>query len=146
MSGVYGTRTIKKRGRRTKAEMEVLSEAIYEIVAENEPATVRGIFYLASSEGVVPKTENEGYRPAQRELLKMRREEVIPWGWITDGSRSRFGYRRYGGPDSYAPQVAANYRRDYPDQPRIDALTSGHGMSPFLWTGRTGDTSAPPTI
>jgi hypothetical protein len=43
----------------------------------------------------------------------MRREGVIPWGWITDGSRSRFGHRRYGGLESYARQVAANYRRDY---------------------------------
>ncbi len=113
MSGVYGARTIKKRNRQTKVEMEALKEALYEIVAENEPATVRGIFYLASSAGLVPKMENEGYRPVQRELLKMRREGIIPWGWITDGSRSRFGYRRYGGLDSYARQVAANYRRDY---------------------------------
>jgi hypothetical protein len=113
VSEVYGARTIKKRARRTKAEMEALREALYEIVAENAPATVRGVFYLASSARVVPKTENEGYRPVQRELLKMRREGLIPWGWITDGSRSRFGYRRYGGLDSYARQVAANYRRDY---------------------------------
>ncbi len=110
---VYGARTIKKRARRTKADMEALREALFEIVAENEPVTVRGAFYLASSPGVVPKTENEGYHPVQRELLKMRREGVIPWGWIPDGSRSRFGYRRYGGLDSYARQVAANYRRDY---------------------------------
>jgi len=113
VSDVYGARTIKKRRRRTKAEMEALREALFEIVAENEPATVWGVFYLASSAGVVPKTENEGYRPVQRELLKMRREGLIPWGWITDGSRYRFGYRRYGGLDSYARQVAANYRRDY---------------------------------
>ena len=117
MSEVYGARTIKKRTqkrtRRTKAEMETLREALYEIVAENAPATVPGIFYLASSASVVPKSESEGYRPVQRELLKMRREGLIPWGWITDGSRSRFGYRRYGGLDCYARQVAANYRRDY---------------------------------
>jgi hypothetical protein len=113
VSELYGARTIKKRTRRTKAEMDALREALYDIVAQNEPATVRSVFYLASSAGVVPKTENEGYRPVQRELLKMRREGLIPWGWITDGSRSRFGYRRYGGLDSYARQVAANYRRDY---------------------------------
>ena len=93
--------------------MEALREALFEIVAENQPVTVRGAFYLATSRGVIPKTENEGYRPVQRELLKMRREGVIPWGWITDGSRTRFGHRRYGGLDSYARQVAANYRRDY---------------------------------
>ena len=94
---LYGARTIKKRNRRTKVEMEALRDALFEIVAENQPVTVRGAFYLATSRSVIPKTENEGYRPVQRELLKMRREGVIPWGSITDGSRTRFGHRRYGG-------------------------------------------------
>jgi hypothetical protein len=62
---------------------------------------------------VVSKDDAKGYRPVQRELLKMRREGIIPWDWITDGSRYRFGYKRYGGLESYARQVAANYRRDY---------------------------------
>ncbi len=110
---VYGARTIKGRARRTKAEIGALREALYEIVEANEPATVRGVFYLAETAGLVPKDDATGYRPVQRELLKMRREGMIPWGWITDGSRSRFGYRRYGGLDAYAKQVAANYRRDY---------------------------------
>lgn len=109
---VNGPRTIK-RGRRTKAEVSELRDALYEIVAENQPATVRGVFYLAEVAGLVPKDDTTGYRPVQRELLKMRREGLIPWGWITDGSRSRFGHHRYGGLESYARQVAANYRRDY---------------------------------
>ena len=109
---VYGARTIK-RGRRTKAEIAELRETLYEIVAENQPSTVRGVFYLAETAGLVPKDDTTGYRPVQRELLKMRREGLIPWGWITDGARSRFGHHRYGGLESYARQVAANYRRDY---------------------------------
>lgn len=112
MTRAYGARPIK-RERRTRAEMEALRENLYEIVADNAPATVRGAFYLAETAGLVPKDDAKGYRPVQRELLKMRREGVLPWGWITDGSRSRFGYRRYGGIESYARQVAANYRRDY---------------------------------
>ena len=57
MSDIYGARTLKKRKRRTKAEMEALRETLYEIVAENAPATVRGIFYLASSASVVPRAK-----------------------------------------------------------------------------------------
>jgi ribosomal protein S10 len=94
-------------------EIEELREALYEIVEEHYPITVRGAFYQATARGVIPKTETEGYRPVQRELLKMRREGVIPWGWITDGSRTVFGQRRYGSLDSYAQQVASNYRKDY---------------------------------
>jgi len=93
--------------------MEELREALYYIVEGHYPITVRGAFYRATARSIVPKTENEGYRPVQRELLKMRREGVIPWGWITDGSRTIFGNRRYGSLDSYARQVAGSYRKDY---------------------------------
>ena len=43
----------------------------------------------------------------------MRREGIIPWGYITDGSRTVYGLNRYGSLESYAWQVARNYRRDY---------------------------------
>jgi hypothetical protein len=109
---VYGARTIK-RGRRTKVEVAELREALHEIVMDNEPVTVRGVFYLASSAGLVPKDDTKGYRPVQRELLKMRREGIIPWGCITDGSRTVYGHNRYGSLEFYARQVARNYRRDY---------------------------------
>lgn len=109
---VYGARTVK-RGRRTKAEVKELRDALLEIVEENEPVTVRGVFYLATSAGLVPKDDAKGYRPVQRELLKMRREGIIPWGYITDGSRTVYGVNRYRSLDSYAQQVARNYRRDY---------------------------------
>lgn len=110
---VYGARTVNGRRRRTKAEIAELRDALYEIVAEHAPTTVRGAFYLATTRGLVPKDDAKGYRPVQRELLKMRRSGLIPWGWITDGSRSVYGHRRYGSLGSYARQVAANYRRDY---------------------------------
>ena len=93
--------------------MEVFRETLYEIVEEHAPITVRGVFYRATARGLVPKTETEGYRPVQRELVKMRREGLIPWGWITDGSRGVYGYRRYGDLGSYARQVAGNYRKNY---------------------------------
>ena len=109
---VNGARTIK-RSRRTKAEVDELREALRKIVMENEPVTVRGVFYLASSAGLIPKDDTKGYRPVQRELLKMRREGIIPWGYITDGSRTVYGLNRYGSLESYAQQVALNYRRDY---------------------------------
>lgn len=110
---VYGARTIKKRGRRTKAEVQELRDGLFEIVVRNMPVTVRGAFYLATSAGLVPKDDAKGYRPVQRELLKMRREGLIPWGYITDGSRTVYGVNRYGSLESYAKQVARNYRRDY---------------------------------
>jgi hypothetical protein len=93
--------------------LQELRDGLLEIVMKNLPVTVRGVFYLAESAGLVPKDDAKGYRPVQRELLKMRREGGIPWGYITDGSRTVYGLNRYAGLESYARQVARNYRRDY---------------------------------
>lgn len=51
-----------------------------------EPMTVRQMFYRMSSAGVVSKSEG-GYRQIQRQLLNMRRKGAIPYSWITDGTR-----------------------------------------------------------
>jgi hypothetical protein len=44
------------------------------------------MFYLLSTRGAVEKTE-AGYRQAQRQLLAMRREDLVPYGWIADNTR-----------------------------------------------------------
>ncbi len=41
----YRSRPIKRRRRRTKAEIEAIRDAIYAVVAEDHPMTVRQVFY-----------------------------------------------------------------------------------------------------
>ena len=48
-----------KRHRRTKAEVTHLKGALYSILANDNPQTVRGIFYQAVSQGIIDKTETE---------------------------------------------------------------------------------------
>ena len=55
---VYGASPIK-RSRRTKTEVETLDIAIYEIVREYKPVTVRQAYYLLVSAGAINKTEAE---------------------------------------------------------------------------------------
>jgi hypothetical protein len=102
-----------KRTRRTRAELEQLDQALTEIVAEIEPATVRQVFYQAVVHGLVPKDEANGYKLVQRRLVKLREEGEIPYGWITDNVRIVRGYNRYDGPEDYARVAAEFYRRDY---------------------------------
>src|SRR4051812_12137363 len=78
----YGTSPI--RYRRSREEIERLDSALAEIVYEVALATVRQIFYQAVVRGLVPKDETKGYRVVQRRLLKLREEETIPYGLITD--------------------------------------------------------------
>ena len=100
------------RGRRTNAEMEWLRYNLYRAVEEEYPISVRGAYYRAEARGLVPKT-NSGYKLVQSQILKMRRDRLLPWRWITDHSRRVWGHRRFGDMESYADYVARNYRADY---------------------------------
>lgn len=50
------------------------------------PMTVRQVFYQATVRGIVEKTER-GYCKVQTDLVQMRREGVLPYGWLTDNTR-----------------------------------------------------------
>ena len=63
MTAVYQASRIK-RVRATKAEMAERREALFDIVAEQQPMTVRQVFYQATVRGVIEKTE-AGYAKVQ---------------------------------------------------------------------------------
>jgi hypothetical protein len=110
---VYGTSPIKRRTRRTKAEIEALDEALWEIVEQFRPVTVRQVFYQAVNRGLVPKSETKGYRVVQRRLVVLRQSGEIPYGNIVDGTRYVHGHRRYNDLDEFTSYAAGLYRKDY---------------------------------
>jgi hypothetical protein len=97
----------------SRAELTALDDALVHIVATNRPITVRSVFYRAVAEGLVPKDEAKGYRVVQRRLVKLRAEGAVPYGWITDGSRTVHCYARYTDADEFARTVKVRYRQDY---------------------------------
>jgi hypothetical protein len=109
MTLAYGTSTTK-RNRRSKAEIELLEEAIYAVAAAEQPCTIRGVFYRVMSQGMVPKSE-PGYRQVQNRILLMRRAGALPYGWISDGTRWRIKPTTYSGVDVALADTAAFYRR-----------------------------------
>jgi hypothetical protein len=98
-------------GRPVTADTIALMDGLETIVAAMAPMSVRGAFYQASTRGLVPKTE-AGYRKVQRLLVKMREAGRIPWGQITDGTRTRYRVQTFGGLDEALGDVASVYRRD----------------------------------
>jgi hypothetical protein len=62
------------------------------------------------SRGGVPKTE-VGYRAVQREVLKMRRAQTIPYHWFRDGSRWRFRPDTHDSLSEALNDTARMYRR-----------------------------------
>jgi hypothetical protein len=49
----------------------------------------------------------------QRRLIKLREDYAIPYSWITDGSRTVYGYTRYRNAEEFASTVKSRYRHDY---------------------------------
>lgn len=89
---------------------EAARDALFAIVADAAPCTVRQAFYLAMVRGVVAKTE-AGYDKVGRLLKSMRLDGELPWSWIDDNTRWQRKPTTYGGLDDAAVAWAAGYRR-----------------------------------
>src|SRR5215210_6351000 len=97
-----------KRPRRTKAEMEALREAAYEVLSDQHPASVRGVFYLLYVRGLVSKRE---YQAVVRLLTLMRRDGSLPYEWITDATRYMHKAVAYTSMEHALRVTAQAYRR-----------------------------------
>lgn len=105
----YQARPIK-RSRATKAEVEARREALFHTIADCKPATVRQVFYQATVQGLVEKTER-GYAKVQTDLTVMRRAGQLPYSWLTDHTRWRRQPDSFGGPEEALELTARTYRK-----------------------------------
>jgi hypothetical protein len=105
-----------KQARRTKAELEALKTALYNVVKENRPATVRQIFYQLVSSGAIPKTEADYKNTVVRLLGIMRRQGKLPFSWIADNTRWMRKPQTYSSLEQALDNTIATYRRALWDQ------------------------------
>lgn len=108
---VYGPSPIK-RVRRTGVSLEDLRTGLIEILRDENPATVRHIFYMAVSRGLVEKTEAEYKNGIVRNLTILRRQGRIPYSWIADNTRWILRSRTYRSEVEAIRDVARLYRRN----------------------------------
>jgi hypothetical protein len=74
--------------RRTRDEIEVIKEQILAVCAEQQPMTLRQLFYqLASVHQVVGKTEAEYKGTVGRLAKELRLAGRMPWHWLVDNTR-----------------------------------------------------------
>jgi hypothetical protein len=85
-------------------------DALYQIIAEMQPVGVRQTFYLATTRGLVKKTE-DGYDLIKHDLVKMRRDGTVPYAWITDGSRNVIQGQTFDGPQDALRHVVETYAK-----------------------------------
>ncbi len=146
--------------RRTKAEMAHFRDAIYELVERNQPCNVRHVYYSgiavlwAKDTGA---TKRRNYKMVCRELGKLREDEVLPWGWITDSSRSVRIDTMYEDIEDAFARWQESYRRNlWASQPRrvevwcesdsiagvLDPITRPYGIGLFPCKGQAPKTFA----
>jgi hypothetical protein len=109
-------------GRAREEEMQARYAALFAIVAEQRPMTVRQVFYQATVRGIVEKEES-GYDKVQHDLVQMRRGNSddflsliptpfnLPWEWIVDNTRSRDKPYVCNSPREALEDAANSYRK-----------------------------------
>ncbi|SEE08998.1 hypothetical protein SAMN05519104_5178 [Rhizobiales bacterium GAS188] len=109
MSALYQASHIK-RHRSTKAEVEQRRNALYRIVVDMRPMTVRQVFYQATVRDIVEKND-AGYDKVQTDLKWLRRAEVMPYDWLTDHTRYQRKPRTFNGIQQALEDTARLYRK-----------------------------------
>src|SRR5438105_3171117 len=100
-----------KRHRASKTGLIDRRAIILEIVRDAQPATVRQIFYLASVRGIVSKDDSGYDRVVQGDLLTMRRDGQLPYGWIVDHTRWQRRPVTFDSIDEALSDTAEAYRK-----------------------------------
>jgi len=88
-----------------------IRDGVAELTGSYDRMTVRQVFYALEVRGIVEKTE-KGYGQVQTQVLKMRREGLLDWDFITDGTRWQRKPASWDTGEDFLRQMAHTYRRD----------------------------------
>ncbi len=97
--------------RRSRSEIGAIKVAIYNLLWEDRPMTVRQVFYRLVSAGVIGKTEGEYKSTVVRLLGEMRRNHEIRFDWIADNTRWQRKPLTFSSLESMLKHSAQAYRR-----------------------------------
>lgn len=107
---VYAASPIKRQ-RRTKADIARIREAMVALLREDNPMTVRQVFYRLVGLGIIDKSEAEYNSTVCRLLTEMRLAGTIPFGWIADNTRWVRRPTTFDGLEDALYHTARFYRR-----------------------------------
>jgi hypothetical protein len=114
MNGQIGTGTKKVRGM-AQASLDLIG-AMHAAAEAAQPITGRGIGYKLFTAGLIPSMETSEMKRVYRLLRYAREEDIIPWEWIVDETRSLERVGTWNDPEEYARCTARDYRRDFWNQ------------------------------
>ncbi len=111
----FPRRRTRKRGGRPRGSLgghaRLIREEVHGLLPDYDVMTVRQAFYALTVRGIVEKTE-AGYRQVQRQILLMRREGILPWEFIADGTRWVHAPETWDDVDDVLQETARTYRRN----------------------------------
>ena len=110
-TAISAPRSTNGARRRNRAEIQAIKAGLYDILAAQHPATIRGVFYQAVTRGLVRKTEGEYKGTVIRLLSIMRRAGELPYGWLADEARWMRKPASYASLVDMLQQSARLYRR-----------------------------------
>jgi hypothetical protein len=124
-----------KRDRRSKAEVSDLKQVIHDIVAADQPMTVRQVFYQLVQRGAIEKSEPEYQQTVVRLLTSMRLAGELPFSWIVDHSRRRLVTETHTSMAEAVEDTARFYRksalRDAPAY--VEIWVEKDALSGIMW-------------
>ncbi|MBW1614382.1 MAG: hypothetical protein JRJ57_10525 [Deltaproteobacteria bacterium] len=98
--------------------MQLLKNTLYNILWEDHPQTVRGVFYQAVTKGFIAKTEAEYKNVVGRLLTEMRKDGQLSFEWLADSTRWMRKPRTYSGLEAAMKDAWEYYRKSvWHDQP-----------------------------
>jgi hypothetical protein len=91
--------------------MDIIRAAMTSLCRANKPVTIRQLFYLLVSAGVIDKTEAEYKQTVVRLALELRRSKEIDWSWNVDQTRWFFKPHTFDTIQDALEETARLYRR-----------------------------------
>lgn len=111
--------SVKKRRGLSFATIETI-KIMFEIAEECQPITGRGVGYKLFSRQLIPSMKPAPMQKVYRKLLQAREQDIIPWEWIVDETRSLEKRAAWDGPRHFLECARVSYRREFWNQQPID--------------------------
>lgn len=90
-----------------------LAFAAAQVAFEEQPLTLRGVFYRTVSAGILPSTATCNYVRLGRLMTKLRESGIVPFEWIVDNIRETLKPSSWSGLEDFVDTVKTAYRKDY---------------------------------
>jgi hypothetical protein len=100
-------------GRGLAAKSKELIELAHSILAEIEPATVRGVCYQLFTRGAIDSMKVGETQKVSRLLVYAREQGIIPWFWIVDETREPERISSWRDISDFGQTVVKSYRKDF---------------------------------